>query len=145
MLRILNPEMQSRLATALNKARSYNPEVRNVTRDSYEVAGMSGTYEVRVFTSDGEIWVQCNCEAGENGFPCYHVGAVLIRRGVAVRHNYDAGVHRASKLTRTSAGLIVERALEAVRQVPANAIVLNLSTGQTFQAQSNVRVTIEPR
>jgi hypothetical protein len=142
MLRILNPEMQSRLATALDKARSYSPEVRSVTRDSYEVAGMGGTYEVRVFTSDSEIWVQCNCEAGENGFPCYHVGAVLIRRGVALNRRFDATV---SGRMKRNAGSIVERALEAVRNVPSNAIVLNLSTGQTFQAQSNVRVTIEPR
>jgi hypothetical protein len=43
---------------------------------TYEIAGEHGSYRAYV---RGENW-RCGCEAGKNLRPCWHLGAVWLRR-----------------------------------------------------------------
>lgn len=119
-------EFNRRYDRALSKARMENPFTLHNSADSFVVAGESKEYFVRFSVSDNEPYIHCNCKAGLHDFPCYHALTVLD----AYKTTYAF----------TTFPMRVVDVLRSAK--PSPSISLTLEKGQSFTAESKVKVTI---
>jgi hypothetical protein len=69
---------RERLSTAIEKAKQEHNFVRSVGWRRYQVNTQHAkTYFVIFDVVDGKKVAKCNCRAGTNNTPCYHVAAAL--------------------------------------------------------------------
>lgn len=132
--------ISQRQRNARAKAANDKPSFVQKTADTYDVWSInpgSGKYEVRFLRSDDKVFASCECEAGQNGNPCYHAMRV-----------YDFDYSK--RLMSTGVALLTaSRSVgdlgfigNPVQQKPAT--VLHLVPGQSFTANRAVRLSVEP-
>lgn len=90
-------EFQSRAENAKLRARTSRPSVLVDSLDDYRVKSSAAYgrhsgrdfstsyYRVKFFQSAGKLHVDCECEAGQQEFPCKHIYAAKEKRDAAVR------------------------------------------------------------
>ena len=79
-------QSQATIEKAIERAREVHPKVHVKTFGEYEVSGSKGnTYTVRCERRCNNLkTVDCTCEAGQRGNPCYHAAVAVAQ------HSYMA-------------------------------------------------------
>lgn len=90
-------EFATRAENARVRARTTRPVVIVDSLDDYRVKSSAAYgrhggrdfstsyYKVKFFQSSGRLFVDCECEAGQNEFPCKHIYAAKDKRDEAAR------------------------------------------------------------
>lgn len=98
-LKAKEQEFPSRASNAQLRARTARPTVLVDSLDEYRVKSSarygrhggldfsSSYYKVQFFQSAGKLFVDCECEAGQNEFPCKHIYAAKVKRDEAIARN----------------------------------------------------------
>jgi hypothetical protein len=74
-------EFHQRAVNAKLRARTERPVVNKDSIDEYRVKSSQSRifsevfYSVQFFQSSGRLYVECQCQAGQNEFPCKHIYA----------------------------------------------------------------------
>jgi hypothetical protein len=71
---------EARQERARAKAYATRPAVQVINYNSFSVEGSGGEYDVTFAAGADSLEAGCNCMAGQNDKPCYHVFAALRLR-----------------------------------------------------------------
>ena len=71
---------QATIEKAILRARTVHPKVSVLAVGEYAVTGSKGNlYNVRCERRNGVKVVDCNCQAGQLGRPCFHAAAAVAQ------------------------------------------------------------------
>ncbi len=90
---------QATIEKAILRAKAVHPRVSVRKVGEYQVTGSKGnSYTVTCERRNGQKVVDCNCQAGQLGRPCFHAAAAVAQHvyfagELATRDNYMADLY----------------------------------------------------
>jgi hypothetical protein len=124
--------MTNALARALRERRQLTTGLVQNSPDSYTYNSKTSEHNVRVFSSDGEPFIHCTCEAGFHNTPCYVAAHVALQRGI-IRRVSNVSVGRFGTEAYgigTDLFSTIDRILSGASDGPKPALEINIAAGQ---------------